>query len=225
MKVILISGKAQHGKDTLAAYLKEDLEAKGKRVCVLHYATLLKSLCRQIYLWNGRKDEKGRTLLQKTGDMFRSVDQNYFVSHVLGILKTLKKSNEFDYVLIPDTRFPNEISMIRQEFPGKSSLTVRVERPGFISNLSNEQKMHPSETALDNFPFDVVVKSTSIEELKKNEKELLLILLPDTKYSALIKVEFTAENDEEAIQKVKDFVVRNRQVDDFFVKEHFLVEK
>ena len=38
MKCITISGKAGHGKDTFAENLKKNLEAKGYRVCVFHYA-------------------------------------------------------------------------------------------------------------------------------------------------------------------------------------------
>ena len=35
MKVILISGKAQHGKDTLAGMLKNHLEDKSYRVVII----------------------------------------------------------------------------------------------------------------------------------------------------------------------------------------------
>ena len=38
MKVICISGKAQHGKDTTAGILKDQLESDGYRVLIAHYA-------------------------------------------------------------------------------------------------------------------------------------------------------------------------------------------
>ena len=45
MKIIAISGKAQHGKDTTAGFLKSTLEADGYKVQVAHYADLLKYIC------------------------------------------------------------------------------------------------------------------------------------------------------------------------------------
>ena len=45
-KVICISAKARHGKDTAAEILKEYLEHKGQRVLITHYADLLKFICR-----------------------------------------------------------------------------------------------------------------------------------------------------------------------------------
>ena len=64
MMVLCISGKAQHGKDTSANMLREMLEEDGFRVLVVHYADLLKYVCRSFFGWNGEKDETGRSLLQ-----------------------------------------------------------------------------------------------------------------------------------------------------------------
>ena len=40
MKIVCISGKAQHGKDTTAKLLEETLEAQGNRVLIAHYGDL-----------------------------------------------------------------------------------------------------------------------------------------------------------------------------------------
>ena len=42
MKIVCISGKAQHGKDTTAKLLEETLEAQGNRVLIAHYGDLVK---------------------------------------------------------------------------------------------------------------------------------------------------------------------------------------
>ena len=62
-KVILISGKARSGKDTLARVLKDYLKEQGKDVLVTHYADSLKYICETVFKWDGKKDEKGRQLL------------------------------------------------------------------------------------------------------------------------------------------------------------------
>lgn len=157
MKVILVSGKAQHGKDTFATIFKEIAEADGKTVLVAHYADLLKYICRTFYNWNGEKDKKGRTLLQETGVKFRDYDYNFWVNFIINVLAV--NNGKWDYVLIPDTRFPNEITRFKVEAAFDVS-TVRVVRPNFTSTLSEEQQKHISETALDNYSFDHVASNS-----------------------------------------------------------------
>ena len=87
MKLILISGKAGHGKDTLAGYLKAVMEEDDKKVLIVHYGDLLKYICKQFFGWDGNKDEKGRTLLQHVGtDVIRKMQPNYWVDFVNNIL-------------------------------------------------------------------------------------------------------------------------------------------
>ena len=65
MQVIVISGKAQHGKDTTAGFLKDALEADGYSVLIAHYGDLVKYVCKMYLGWNGEKDEYGRSLLRR----------------------------------------------------------------------------------------------------------------------------------------------------------------
>ena len=90
MKVLCISAKAQHGKDTAAGIIKEYLESKGKRVLITHYADLVKFVCTKFFNWDGQKDEKGRTLLQYVGtDVISSQQPSYWVDFVISILFSL----------------------------------------------------------------------------------------------------------------------------------------
>lgn len=63
MKIVCISGKAQNGKDTTANFLSEALTAKGYRVLIAHFGDLVKYVCKTFFGWDGKKDEKGRTLI------------------------------------------------------------------------------------------------------------------------------------------------------------------
>lgn len=146
MKIIAISGKAQHGKDTTARILKNELEADGYSVLIAHYGDLVKYICKTFFGWDGNKDEAGRTLLQYVGtDMIRSRDQNYWVRFIGDILTFFK--DRWEYVLIPDCRFPNEIEYLREM--GLDVSHIRVVREGYDNRLTMEQQNHPSETALD----------------------------------------------------------------------------
>ena len=147
MKVICISGKAQHGKDTSANLLKMMLEADGYKVLIAHYGDLVKDICTPFFDWNGEKDVYGRSLLQRIGtDVIRRQEPDYWVSFVADILKFF--DGEWDYVLIPDSRFPNEVDYLKEH--GFDVIHMRVIRQNFVSPLTPEQQKHPSETALDN---------------------------------------------------------------------------
>ena len=110
MKIITFSGKAQHGKDTTAKYMKEFFESLGKKVVILHFADYLKYVCKEYFHWNGIKDEIGRTILQKVGtDLARKNYPDIWVNVVSNFI--LAFQTEFDYFLVPDCRFPNEIDL------------------------------------------------------------------------------------------------------------------
>lgn len=174
MKVILISGKAQHGKDTTAGFLKDALEADGNSVLVAHYGDLVKYVCRTFFDWNGEKDEVGRTILQKVGtDVIRAKEPDYWVSFIVEILKFFPE--EWDYVLIPDCRFPNEVDYLKLD--GFDAVHLRVVREGFVSPLTPEQQAHPSETALDNVQADYYIHNNgSLKDLQNAVIEWLVEL-------------------------------------------------
>ena len=168
MKIILISGKAQHGKDTTAQLLKAELEASQHSAMIIHYADLLKYICKQYFNWDGVKDDQGRELLQIVGtDIIRKKDPEFWVDFVIRLSKVF--SDTIDYILIPDVRFPNEIQKWWEN--NIQPITIRVERPEFDSNLSNSAKNHISETALDDFNFNyILINDQSEKELKENVK-------------------------------------------------------
>lgn len=171
MKVICISGKAQHGKDTTAGILKTLLEADGKKVLIAHYGDLVKYICRQFFDWNGIKDERGRTMLQYVGtDVVRTQDENYWVNFLTGVLRLFR--DEWDYVLVPDCRFPNEIDRVKED--GFEVVHIRVIRKNFVSPLTPEQQAHPSETALDDVVPDIcVINDGTLYELREKLSEIV----------------------------------------------------
>lgn len=164
MKVITISGKAQNGKDTTAQLLKYALENDGNTVLITHYADLLKYICKQFFGWDGNKDGQGRHILQYVGtDVIRKDCPDYWVNFLIDLAHLFP--NEWDYMLIPDCRFPNEIERLSEA--GLDTVHVRVTRDGFESPLTPEQQSHPSETALDNIKPDYYISNNgSLQDLK-----------------------------------------------------------
>lgn len=157
MKVLCISAKARHGKDTAAEIIKDYLETKGNKVLITHYADLVKFVCTNFFNWDGKKDEKGRTLLQYVGtDVISSQQPAYWANFIVSILKFFE--NEWDYVLIPDCRYPIEFNTVADNF---HTLLLRVERPNFDNGLTDKQKQHSSEISMDNYPFDAIIYNDS----------------------------------------------------------------
>lgn len=158
MKVITISGKAQAGKDTTARMLKNKLIRSGHSVLITHFADLLKFQAKTLFDWDGKKDEAGRTLLQRLGtDIVREKNPNYWADYLSEMLWIY--DGQWDYVIIPDARFPNEIEAMKYEF---DCVAVNVVSD-FDNGLTDEQKNHPSETALDNYDFDYTLVNDRTE--------------------------------------------------------------
>lgn len=163
MKIILVSGKAQNGKDTTAEILRSQLKADGNRVLITHYADLLKFICRNYFGWDGKKDDAGRQMLQYVGtDVIRKQNPTLWVDFVSMILKYFYEN--WDYVIIPDCRFPNEVTAMADS--GFETIHIRVVRENFKSPLTKEQQMHPSETALDDVTPDYYISNSgSLQDL------------------------------------------------------------
>ena len=163
MKIITISGHAQNGKDFCANLIKQKLESRGNKVLITHYADLLKYICKTFFNWDGRKKTEGRTLLQYVGtDVIRHKNQDYWVNFLIGIFNLFP--DEWDYVIIPDTRFPNELHKWKES--GFDSVYVRVQRENFASPLTAEQQQHRSEIALDDeVPDWLLINDGTLEDL------------------------------------------------------------
>ena len=158
MKVLCISGKAGSGKDTFARLFKDVASEHGLDTLIIHNADLLKFMCTSIFGWNGKKDAVGRSMLQHIGtDVIRAQRPDFWVDYIADVLTFF--NGAWDYVLVPDCRFPNEIERLREA--GFDVLHVAIDRPGYDNGLTAEQKKHPSETAMDGERIDVLIENTS----------------------------------------------------------------
>ena len=103
-------------------------------------------------------------MLQYVGtDVIRKKNPTLWVDFIAMILSYF--NDNWDYVIIPDCRFPNEISTLVNQ--GFDVIHLKVVRPNFVSSLTKEQLNHPSETALDNVKPDYFIKNVgNIDNLK-----------------------------------------------------------
>ena len=156
-QVFLISGKAYHGKDSTAKFLKDKLP-EGKTL-ILHYADYLKLIAKMYLGWSGQKDEEGRNILQWLGTERVRLELKRPLFWVKSVCDAIEiTSDKYDYFCVPDCRFPNEVYYPKAAFSGKVT-TIKVVRTNFASTLTEEQKRHPSEVALNGFVFDYTIES------------------------------------------------------------------
>lgn len=166
--IIGIGHKARHGKDTVARILSQH---DPKRVRVYSWAAALKAVCRAVLGMRG----KDGLLLQIVGtDIFRAspTERAFGLARLAGshphllprayALAAVLEHNPQVWVetlldqiaeeapavaLIPDTRFPNEAAACHA--------TIRVSRvtpDGTAHVCADRDPLHPSETALDDYP-------------------------------------------------------------------------
>ena len=172
--IITLSGKARHGKDTAAEMLQTKLTEEGKRVLNIRYADYLKFIVATYLGGSYERTPENRTLWQHFGtETVRARDEHFWVDTVVRLVKVL--SDRFDYVLIPDVRFPNEITRWTEE--GFLVRTLHVTRTGFENDLTAAQRAHASETALDGFSFDRYLRAGSLEELASEIDKVLSFVL------------------------------------------------
>lgn len=151
--ILMISGKAESGKTTLANFLRRILENEEKTVKIFPFADNVKHIARDMG-WDGVKNEKGRGLLQYIGKIGRSYDKNIWVDKVIN--EICYASNPSDVVIIDDVRYLNEIDQMTKF--SNDVVLIRINRPNHINSLTQDQKQDGSETELDtyeDFDFEI----------------------------------------------------------------------
>lgn len=167
--------------------MKNCLEARDERVLITNYAGLVKYVCKAFFGWDGKKDDAGRALLQYVGtDIIRKKDPDYWVNFLLDMMAFFR--DEWDYVIIDDCRFPNEIE--EWEFDDYDVIHVRVNRDGFNSPLTDKAKAHVSERALDDVTPDFKINNLgSISDLRNTVEHVVKWItgeLTDDKYADML---------------------------------------
>lgn len=161
MVVLAIMGKAGSGKDTAAYYLSKLLPNKVQRYA---FANKLKQVASMMG-WDGKKDTKGRKLLQDLGTIGREYIKDIWVDYV--IVQILLDSPKI--AVITDVRYPNEIYRLENFF--NKVYTIRVIGRQYDLGLNGQ---HSSENSLNDFLEDITLDNSGTkEELQERIKSLI----------------------------------------------------
>lgn len=180
--MIGVSGYARAGKDTVGAYLTGDhgftrlafADTLKRFVLAVNpiimwdreaerYVRLYDALEDNAFEWEKLKAiPEVRQLLQRVGtEGGRDIlGENVWVDGTLSGVDV-----HADNWVVTDVRFPNEAAAIK----GRGGFVWRVERPG-----TEAVNAHSSETALDEYPFDAVIRNDgTLEDLCRRVDEFL----------------------------------------------------
>jgi hypothetical protein len=158
--LIFVSGKAGTGKDTIALLLQEELKNIINAFIIRRYyfATGAKDIAFRIG-WDGKKDNKGRKLLQDIGDVGRNYNPDTWAT--LSYKEFTREVISIDFVLFPDWRHPNELEFFRCLSDFGNIFTIKINAPNREVLLGTEFYIHKSETALDNYKtFDYIIDNS-----------------------------------------------------------------
>lgn len=142
-------GYGTSGKDAVGSILVRD-----HGFTRLAFADPLKDIARDLYGWNGAKDDAGRRLLQSVGMEYRErMGADYWLRRVF------EQYDPSVPTVITDVRLPNEIDAIRE----RGGLLLRIDRPGV--GPANE---HITESAWRAYaPDAVIVNDGTLEDLER----------------------------------------------------------
>lgn len=121
--VFLLSGKAGTGKTTSAVYMVDYLQGAKSYVGIYPFARAVKEIAYAMS-WDGRKDERGRKLLQLIGNGGREYDPDVWVSQTTERISL----SDNDVAIIDDWRYPNEYDYIKNS-GGFDVIRVRIYAP------------------------------------------------------------------------------------------------
>lgn len=172
-KIFLIAGEARSGKDTVLQIIKEYYEEKEKSVVKLGFADYIKNYAKKITNWDGKDETKPRDLLQIIGtDIVRNqINKDFFINRICEDIMVYKYF--FDVIIISGARFPNELDVPKKVF--KNVKVIKVERPNFTNELTDKQKQHITEHALEDYNnYDyLIINDGNIKDLEEKVKKLI----------------------------------------------------
>ena len=154
MKHIGLIGLAGSGKDTAAEALVQMGYWRSA------FAGHLKSLAYD-FGWDGKKDERGRALLQDLGMAARKYNADFWIEQ----LTWPTKARAFSMPQVfTDVRFQNEADYVRS----KGGIVVRIVRPEIIAQ-NHESELKQCEVAAD----IEIVNDGSIEDLHNKIRAII----------------------------------------------------
>ena len=167
--IIAIFGKAGSGKSTLAQMFSIQLDAD-----IMPIASSLKEIATSSFNWDGKKDARGRKLLQDIGDVGRWYNPDIWLDKWLESCN-IKEAGGLgleDVIVIDDIRIINELSYITNSFPGETICIKITGRQAYDDN--DKEAQHSTERDIPDEAFDHIIDNSGpVQELYNFMMEII----------------------------------------------------
>jgi hypothetical protein len=141
--IIGLCGLARSGKSTFCAAVSDCCDKVDITCEIISFASAVKDIAKSAFGWDGKKDERGRRLLQLIGtDCGRAYNENIWVD----VWRKRVLASPAQVILVDDVRFENESAVIHAA--GGRMLKIR-------THGQTSTDLHASEKGIDS--HDVVL--------------------------------------------------------------------
>ena len=171
VKIYILSGKAKSGKDEVSKIITKYYE--NKKCISISYSYYLKDYIKRITGWDGSEEKKPREFLQQLGiELIKNkINDKLLINRLIEDIEVF--SYFYDVIIVTDARLEEEIKIPKQKL--NNVTTIRINRNNINNNLTQDEKNHLTEIALDNYSnFDYIINNS--EDIQKLEKEVLKIM-------------------------------------------------
>ena len=164
MKLFIIGGRANVGKNTLAKFIKEYYDKKNEKSIITEYSKYIKLLTKEM-IGKDYDKNKERKLLQDLGEEYRkTIDPNVFIYRLKEDISILQKY--FDNIIIADARLINEIELMRESYDNCYTIHLKGNDD---KTLTIEEYNHITEREFDNYDnFDYELYNYDLNKLKED---------------------------------------------------------
>lgn len=168
--IITMSGKARSGKNYFTKLLSKELKKNNYYSLEIANADYLKFAVEKYLRLKGKKTSLRKHYQLFGTEVMRSIDPSCHVKNVSLMIQSVDKYKPYDFYIVTDCRFPNEITELSKI---GNVLSVNVIRDDTSSNLSEDEKSHKSENSMGGYQFSIEIENYGTKkELKLKAAKL-----------------------------------------------------
>lgn len=169
MRLFIIGGKANAGKNELAKMIKEYYDKKDEKSIITEYSKYVKLVADEMINWEGR-ESKPRSLLQSLGEEYRKVcGPSIFVDRMREDISIFQRY--YQNIIICDARLIPELTLMKTKYSKCYTIHLLNKRE---SVLTEAEQHHVTETEFDHYKdFDFTLENIDEEQMKKDIFKIL----------------------------------------------------
>ena len=181
INVIMLTGKAGCGKDSFYSIADNYIYKNTMGTVDVFNRAFADKIKESLYDlgWDGKKDDKGRRLLQHFGQTMREYDKDIWAKFVYDDIYDTEFGGVESVHIITDLRFPNEYTYVRdnlqEDFPNSKLTVVKIvgRHADLGANANDISEAGITEEDLGK-PFDYVLHNDgTFDEYKLQVKHVL----------------------------------------------------